>query len=376
MKIACDRPTLTRSVQLATSLTPHRSPKPVLGCIKVDATAEGVTLLATDLEVGLRIRLEKMEVSEPGVALVPADRFHAILRELEEETVSVASAEQQTTITAPNATFTILGEDPADFPEVPDFPESGAFEMAADDLLSLTEKTIFATAKENTRYALNGVLWEVHDKEEIDLVATDGRRLSLARGKCRGGPEGKEGLSAIVPAKAIQLIERCLADAAGAKEPVRVVLNDREILLESPPVDGTRRIVYSRLVDGHFPKYKDVIPKGGDKRAEVEVAPLLGALRKASILTTEEARGVILRFSGNELLVRSDTPEMGTAEIRMPVKYEGEDLEIGFNPTYLIEAAKVADSETLRMVFTTPSKPALLTAGQSYTHVLMPVSIV
>jgi len=375
MKIACDRPTLTRSVGLAASLTPHRSPKPVLGCIKVDATAEGVCLLATDLEVGLRIRLENMEVSEPGVALVPADRLHAILRELEEETVSVTSAEQQTTITAPNATFTILGEDPADFPEVPDFPESGAFEMAADDLLSLTEKTIFATAKENTRYALNGVLWEVCGPD-IRLVATDGRRLSLARGKCKGGPEGEEGLSAIVPAKAIQLIERCLADAAGAKEPVRVVLTEREILLESPPVDGTRRIVYSRLVDGHFPKYEDVIPKGGDKRAEVEVAPLLGALRKASILTTEEARGVILRFSGNELLVRSDTPEMGTAEIRMPVQYEGEDLEIGFNPAYLIEAAKVADGETLRMAFTTASKPALLTAGQSYTHVLMPVSIV
>jgi len=123
MKAACDRAILTRGVQVSAGVVAQRSPKPALGCIKMEAQPEEVMLLATDLEVGIRVRLDKMEVTEPGAALVPADRFHAILRELEEDTVSISCAEQETTIEAPNAHFTVLGDDPADFPQVPEFPE-------------------------------------------------------------------------------------------------------------------------------------------------------------------------------------------------------------------------------------------------------------
>jgi len=245
--------------------------------------------------------------------------------------------------------------------------------MAADDLLSLAERTLLATAKENTRYALNGVLWEVEGKD-VTLVATDGRRLSLARGKCSGGPEEK--VSAIVPSKAMQLIQRCLGDAADTKEPARVVLNEKEILLAAPPAGGVSRTVYSRLVDGHFPKYEDVIPKDFDKKAAVGTAAFLASVRKAALLTNEESRGVTLKFSGGELVITSRTPEMGEAEIRMPVGYEGEDLEIGFNPVYLMDAAKVVDAEEVTFSFKSASKPGMLTEGKQFTHVIMPVSIV
>lgn len=373
MKAACDRAALTRSVQVASGVVAPRSPKPALGCVKMDATEEGVTLLATDLEVGIRIVLDKMDVSEPGVGLVPAERFHAILRELEDDTVSVASTDQETTIEAPNAHFSILGDNPDDFPQVPEFPETGAFEMAADDLLALTERTLFATAKENTRYALNGVLWEV-DAKTVTLVATDGRRLSLARGKCSDGPA--ETVSAIVPSKAMKLIQGCLADVGDAKEPVRVVLGEKEILLSTPPVGGTHRVVYSRLVDGHFPKYDDVIPKDFDKKAVLGTGAFVASVRKAALLTNEESRGVTLKFSAGELVITSRTPEMGEAEIRMPAQYEGDDLEIGFNPTYLMDAAKVVNGDELTLSFKSASKPGVLTEGKTFTHVVMPVSIV
>jgi len=373
MKTACDRATLTRGVQMASGVVAPRSPKPALGCIKIEAGEEGVTLLATDLEVGIRIRLDKMEVTEPGDGLVPADRFHAILRELEEDTVSIACTEQETTIEAPNAHFTVLGDDPSDFPQVPEFPDEGAFEVAGDELLALVERTLFATAKENTRYALNGVLWEVQDKD-LTLVSTDGRRLSLARGKCSGGPEEK--VSAIVPSKAMLLIQRCLSDVAEAKEPARLALGEKEILMAAPPADGSSRIVYSRLVDGHFPKYEDVIPKEFDKKATVSTAGFLASVRKAALLTNEESRGVTLKFSADGLVITSRTPEMGEAEIRMTVQYEGEDLEIGFNPTYLMDATKVVDAEEVTFSFKSASKPGVLTEGKHFTHVIMPVSIV
>lgn len=373
MKAACDRATLTRGVQVASGVVAPRSPKPALGCIKMEVQGNRMTLLATDLEVGIRIDLDKVEVREPGMGLVPADRFHAILRELETDTVEISSTDQETRIDAPRAHFTVLGDNPADFPQVPEFTEEGAFSVAADELLSLTERTLFATAKENTRYALNGVLWEV-DEGTLTLVSTDGRRLSLARGKCKGGPKEKK--TAIVPSKAMQLMERCLTDVGDAKATVRVVIGEKDILLEVPPADGGRRTVYSRLVDGHFPKYDDVIPKDFDRKATLKTAEFLAAVRKAALLTNEESRGVMLKFSASELVITSHTPEMGEAEIRMGLTYEGEPLEIGFNPQYLMDAAKVIDAEDMVFNLKGSSKPGVVTEGRMFTHVVMPVSIV
>jgi DNA polymerase-3 subunit beta len=155
-----------------------------------------------------------------------------------------------------------------------------------------------------------------------------------------------------------------------------VVLGEKEILLESPPTDGGKRIVYSRLVDGHFPKYDDVIPKDFDKKATLGTQAFLAATRKAAILTNEESRGVTLKFSPQELMVTSRTPEMGEAEVRIPVEYAGEPLEVGFNPAYLMDAVKVVDAEQFTFNFKGPSKPGVITEGRIFTHVVMPVSVV
>ena len=373
MKTVCDRASLTRAVQVAASVVAPKSPKPALGCIKFEAGKERVTLLATDLEVGIRVELDKMEIQQPGDALVPAERLHGILRELEADTVTITSSEQETEIIAPGARFKVLGDNPADFPQVPEFPATGAFTVEAADLVGMIKRTLFATAKENTRYALNGVLWEV-EGNNLTLVATDGRRLSLVRGKCKDGPEAKK--TAIVPSKAMLLIERCLTDTGEAKGPVRVVISEKDILLESPSTGGGNRIVYSRLVDGHFPKYDDVIPKDCEKKAVLGTAAFVAAVRKAALLTNEESRGVTLKFAEQELVVTSRTPEMGEAEIRMPAEYGGETLEIGFNPQYLMDAVKVIGADQFTFAFKGPSKPGVITEGRTFTHVVMPVSVV
>jgi DNA polymerase-3 subunit beta len=373
MKAACDRATLTRGVQVASGVVLPRSPKPALGCIKMEAQKGKMTLLATDLEVGIRIELDKMDVQQPGEGLIPADRLHGILRELDADTVAITCNEQEAEIVAPGARFKVLGDDPADFPQLPEFPATGAFSVVADDLVALIKRTLFAVAKENTRYALNGVLWEV-EGSSLTLVATDGRRLSLAKGKCKDGPAAKT--SAIVPSKAMALIERCLSDLTDKQGVVRVVIREKDILLESPPIDGGKRIVYSRLVDGHFPKYDDVVPKDLDKKATLDTQGFMAAVRKAALLTNEDSRGVTMKFGGQELVITSRTPEMGEAEVRIPVEYAGEVLEVGFNPTFLMDAVKVIDLQQFSFAFKGPSKPGLITEGRMYTHVVMPVSIV
>jgi len=373
MKAVCDRATLTQGIQVAAGIAPHRSPKPILGCVKLDAQEDRITLLATDLEVGIRISLDKMETSESGSALVPADRFHAILRELDAETVTLTASQQETEIVAPGARFKVLGDDPTDFPNIPAFPESGAFTIGADDLVGMIQRVVFATARENTRYALNGVLWNVEGKK-LTLVATDGRRLSMAKGKCEGGPERK--VEAIVPSKAMRLIERCLGDGTDAKAKAQVALSEKDILVKASPAGGGCWVVYSRLVDGHFPKYEDVIPKDCDKKVGLATQAFLGGVRKAAVLTTEESHAIHLRFADKEVVLTSRTPEMGEAEVRVSTDYAGEPMEFAFDPTFLTDALKAMDSEEFTFAFKGSNKPAVLTEGRLFTYVVMPVSVV
>ena len=373
MKVICDRATLTQGVQVAAGVVPHRSPKPVLGCVKLEAQGDRVTVLATDLEVGIRCSLPKMEVQEAGEVLLPAERLHPILRELDAETITLTSTEQETTIEAPGARFKILGENPADFPNVPDFPEGEAATAKPDDLLSLIRRVSFATARENTRYALNGVLWEMEGLTLV-LVATDGRRLSLARGKCKGGP--KKAVPAIVPSKAVALIERCLADVSDHKTDVRMAISEKDILVASTSADGGQWVAYSRLVEGHFPKYDDVIPKDPDKKVVLKTAALLGGVRKAALLTNEESRGIHLKFAGDEVILTSRTPEMGEAEVHIPAQYGGEALEVAFDPNFLTDALKAMDCEEFTFAFKGPSKPGVMMEGKIFTYVVMPISVV
>ncbi len=373
MKAICDRAALTQWVQMAASVASARSPKPILGGIRIEATTDRMTLLATDLEVGIHITLDKMEVQEPGSAVVPADRLHQILRELGSDTVTLTGDDEELQIVAPGSRFKIVGDDPGDFPEVPPFKNEGAFEVLADDLKGLIQRTIFATAREHTRYALNGVLWEV-EKTNLTMVATEGHRLSLARGKCKGGPESRQ--TAIVPTKAMQLVERCLGDMPDAQAAVRCAVTEREVHVASPVMDGGSWSVYSRLVDGHFPKYEDLIPKDYDRKVVLSAGDLLGAVRQAALLTNEESRGVRFRFAGGELVLSSRTPEMGEAEVRMTADYDGEPQEIGFNPVYLTDALKVVDAEEIQFAFKGPNKPGVITEGRLFTYLIMPVSVV
>jgi DNA polymerase-3 subunit beta len=373
MKANCDRAALAHWVQLASSVATQRSPKPALACVKIEATADRMVLVATDLEVGVRLELDKMEVLEPGASLVSADRLNQILRELDAETVSLASSGQETEITAPGARFKMLGDDPADFPNIPAFPETGVLAVPAAELLAMTQRTLFATAKEHTRYALNGVLWDV-DGPNLVLVATDGHRLSHVKGKCETAAGVKQ--NAIVPAKAMALLERCLGLVPDAKAVVQVALNEREILAASPPVDGGRWMLYSRLVDGHFPKYEDLIPKDYDKKLNINTARFSAAVRRAALLTTEESRGIHVKFDPGELTITSRAPEMGEAEVKMAVEYAGEPLEIVFSPGYLLDALKVIASEEFTFLFKTPAKPGLIQEGRLFKYVVMPVSVV
>jgi len=367
MKALCDRATLSEAFQIAQSVVNPRSPKPALQCVKIEATKKQIRLLATDLEVAIRVSLGTgMDISEAGDALLPAERVAAILKELASEKVSLSVEERTARLETDDSAFTIMGDDPADFPTVPDFGKDGGTEIEAAKLAEMIRRTVFATAREAARYALNGVLWEIRGKE-MALIATDGHRLAVAKAPCKGGKS--QGLvKAIVPTKAVHLIERSLGQA----DTVEIQIGEKDLLIRAGET-----IVYSRLVDGHFPKYEDVVPKDCDKKVKFVTADFLSAVRRAALLTNEESRGVKIAFAKSEAVLSSRAPEMGEARVTVKAEMaaEDEEFEIAFNPYFVMDVLKVIESEAFTLQMKSANKPGLIREGNHYEHVIMPVNI-
>jgi len=228
----------------------------------------------------------------------------------------------------------------------------------------LIERTGFSVAKENTRYAINGVLCEKQGKR-VSLVATDGRRLAWASRSLE--KEGKGDVDRIVPAKTLIVLQRILASTEG---PVAVQLGENQVI-----VRAGMYVVSSALVEGHFPQYRDVIPKDSDKKVELATQEFLSGIRRAALLTNEQSKGVRLRFAEGKLVLSSRAPEQGEATISLSIDYDGPLMEIGFNPVFLQEALRVVGTPTVVLEMKDANRPGILRAGESFLYVVMPVSL-
>ncbi|NQU76195.1 MAG: DNA polymerase III subunit beta [Planctomycetes bacterium] len=364
MKIIVQTNALTEALGLVGSIVAGRTPKPVLQCVKLVAANGGLSLLATDLEVGCRYQLPQVEIAEEGEALIPAERLAAIVRESMEETLTISVQKETCTITGRGSRFTIYGYDPSEFPPISEFGDTPDAEVAAEVLTGMITKTLFATAKEHSRYAISGVLWEIADKK-LQLVATDGRRLALGKGSL-AAPAVRE-FSAIVPTKLMSLIQRV---AGGTKQSLAIRVGETQMLIRS-----ANAVLVGNLAQGNFPKYADVITKECTCKATLDTGLFLHHIRQAALLTNEESKGVRLSFTGDTLTLTSRAPETGEAEITASVEFEGEKLDIGFNPAYLTDVLKVVDTETIKFEFSAPNKPGLIRSGTDFLYVLMPVEL-
>ncbi|MEE9211299.1 MAG: DNA polymerase III subunit beta [Phycisphaeraceae bacterium] len=365
MKVICDRSALVESLNLVGGVVVSRTPKPVLTCVKLTAESGGLTLAATDLEVAVHLTTPRVEVADQGQALVPADKLNQIVRESVDPTLTLETEKDLTHIKGQDSHFKLMGYPVGDFPPVPEFEGDADFEIVAGELHRLIAQTIFATARENSRYAINGVLVD-RDANKLSVVATDGHRLAMATGTCRAAGDGKR--TAIVPTKALQLLLRLLDDG---EQTVRVKVADNQILFATETA-----VLASNLVEGNFPPYKDVVPKDGDKKATLGTDILASAMRRAALLTNEESKGVRLSFTKDGLTVTSRAPEMGEAEIGVECpKYDGDPIDIGFNPYYILDALKVADEDEITLEFKAPNKPGIIKTGPNFLYVVMPVNL-
>lgn len=369
MKISCSRESLAAAFQLAAGVAPARSPKEILQNVRLTVSGGTAVLTATDMEVGIRIALpDGVQIEQEGTALLPVSRSGAIFRESTDDTLLLETDDSGLKISGSRSRYRLPSANPDEFPRVVGFEETRYHTIPTRLFRELVRRTVFATDAESSRYALGGVLLEM-EGENVTAVGTDGRRLAKMEGKGLSvGDHQTTGTNTIVPTKAIQLMERAVSEK---DESVDVAARSSDIILRTP-----RCTIFSRLVEGRYPNWRQVFPKRDDaSHIYMTVGPLFAALRQAAIVTDQESRGIDLVFSQGNLRLEASTAEIGQSAVDLPIAYEGPDVTLTLDHRFLADFCKVLDPET-QFVFEieTGQSPALLTTEDGYGYVIMPMA--
>ncbi|GJM24490.1 MAG: DNA polymerase III subunit beta [Phycisphaerae bacterium] len=364
MKVRMNRQELAEALVAVGSVAASRTPKEILECTMIEAHKDHCVLIATNLEIGIRYTVAQVEVDETGPVVVAADKLTQIVRESTDDVLEFSSDDSICHVRGTGAHYQIYTKPPAEFPPTAELSGEPDLTVDAGLLRRMSEWTVLAAARENTRYAINGVLWDRKGKELV-MVATDGRRLSQAKGKLDSADGGD--LENIVPVKTMGIFQRVLGPADST---VAIKATGNQLVFKT-----AKATISTSLVEGQFPKYQDVIPAKGDRLAKMKTADLLSAVKRSALLTNEESKGVRMAFSADNLKLTSRAPTQGESMIEIPIEYSGADMEIGFNPTFLVEALRAISAEEVRLELSESNRPGVLRGDEGNLYVVMPVNL-
>jgi len=365
MEFQIERNKFLEGVGLASGVaTQKANTLPILGNILIESKGNTEILLAgTDLEIGITTVLE-IDPHTEGAITLPGKKLHDLLRELPPGKVEVAVAKNNAVnIKAGKAIFKIMGLAKDDFPKLPEPDPSNTIEIQQSIFKECLLLTSFAISHDETRYVLNGIYVQLNPNK-IRFVATDGRRLAFVEKKLPLPLENT--LEIILPTKAVQELNRIL----GREGMLKLSITKTQALFSVG-----RTTLSTRLIEGHFPNYEQVIPKEEKTTSLVRREELLQAVRRAALLTTPESQLVKFDFLKDRLLISSRSPNLGEAREEIAAEANGGELAIGFNPAYLLDVLKNLDIETISFCLTEPDKPGLLKGKEDYLYVVMPMQL-
>jgi len=372
VKAIVNRGELTEALDLAALVAPTRTPKPSLQAVKLECRDGRLFVSATDLEQFFSGAVAQVQVEKEGAALVAADKLRDCVRSLNDDTLSIeagGAGPGQVEIRGNDSRFKLfVAANVKEFPPCLDGGDGDVTDVTlqAGSLRRMAALVAFAAARESTRYSFNGVYFAVN-KGHFRMVATDGRRMAMVEVKDAAYADKRA--AAIVPVKAVKVLDRILATVEGESQ-MSVRIGERRVTFK--PEGGPA--LATNLVEGQFPPYEDVIPKGADKTFTCAREALLSAVRRAALLTTEESKGIVFAFSKGGLTLTASDPTAGEATVKLASKYDGQDMEIAFNPGYVADALKAVDAAEVSIEMTAPNRPGLLKAGNDFLYVIMPVN--
>jgi DNA polymerase-3 subunit beta len=370
MKALCNREGLMAAFDVAARVASARSLKPILQNLKlvIGQTETTSTLMASDLEVGVRCRVLGVKVDRPGAVILPTQRMRSILATSADEELALEVQDGELTVRGLHSEFVLQVEDPDLFPDVPDFDATAYHVVAAPGLREAIRRTIFATDVQSTRYALGGCLFEIAD-DSIALVGTDGRRLARM-GKAAEAVNGAKTPAGqvVVPVKALKLLDRVLDED---DPPVHIAVQSGQTVL----FKTNYAVVYSRLVEGRFPRYQDIPPTKCNARIPMQASPLLSAVSQASIVTSEETHAVDFRFDAGLLKLTTRAADVGRSSVEMPIEHQGAVIDVTMDPRYLLDALRTLESSTVVTAEFVDHKTAVVFRTEDdYMYIIMPLT--
>lgn len=378
MQITMKREVLFRALQRIQGVVERRNTMPILSHALIDAKGAEATIFATDLEIGLKGQYEA-QVREAGQITVSARKLYEIVRELTHEEIHLVSSDRKTvSLEAGKSRFQMMTLPSEEFPSMPAVDSATELIIDGVAMSELIRKTVFAVGENDARYVLNGTLLttaSVNGKSMLRLVGTDGHRLALADREVAGSggaskPKSIAEINAIIPKKALLEIRRLLEEKADGPLALGIAKNQCTV-----QHDGV--VLVARLMEGTYPNYQQVIPKGAMKSLVVNRQLLEGALRRVALLAREKTNAVKWDLAGGRLVLTASNPDLGEAQEELSVTYAGESVTTGFNARYLLDALSVVDTEEIVMELKDALSPCVIREhnGGSSLCVIMPMRI-
>jgi DNA polymerase-3 subunit beta len=362
MKFKVEKDILLNGIQTVQNVITTKAALPILSNILLEVQQGSLRLTATDLDVGISCVIP-VETLEIGAITIPAKRFSDIIKELPAESVDVITKKNnQVNIHTDTCEFKIMGLAREEFPKLPEFKDKEVIKFEQSALKQMLTLTSFAVSFDETRYILNGILFKIN-KSNLTLVATDGKRLAIIDRKL--GRDFEKEVNIIIPIKTIHELNRNLKDEGE----ISLILGNNQVLFDLGSV-----VIISRLIEGEFPDYRQVIPPASNAKMKIDRAQFLLATRRASLLSTPDYQAVKLELFKNKLVVSKSTPDVGESREEVAVEYQGKELAIGFNPNYLIDVLKNLTEESVEFELTDSEKPGVIRIS-GYVYIVLPMRL-
>jgi len=363
MKFSATKEKLLEGLQQVQNVVSTRTTLPILSNVLLQAKEGAVHLTTTDLDVGVRGSFEA-SVDKVGATTLPARRLFTIIRELPSSEIAIeVDGKNAASIRSGQSFFKILGLPEEEFPPLPKFENAKVVTMRQKDLYDGLRKTAYAISTDETRYVLNGVLFSFKENK-LTLVATDGRRLAMLDIELEF-PRSHEA-EIIVPTKAVTELQRLLKDDGE----VKISVGSGQIAF-----DLNNTLLVSKLIEGNYPNYKQVIPSEAKERVTLERETFLNSLRRVSLLASDKSNSIKLNFSKNNIEITANTPEVGEARESLPVAYKGRDFSIAFNPEFLMAPLRNLTEDEVFFDLIDEMSPGVLKIQTPFLYVLMPMRV-
>lgn len=367
MRLTIPQPQFLKTLQVVERAVNERSTLPILANVLLETKNNELVLTATDLDVGIQCRFPLTAPVEPGAVALPARKLTTVIRELPDEVVTLEAKKNHTaTVNCGNSTFRIPGLPAEDFPALPLSEPGEGVVVSQESLKSLIVKTVHAMSIEETRFILNGSLFTAQ-KNELVVVATDGRRLAVAQAPL--SQSAKQPLRAIIPSKTVRELGRLLQEDDETDDVIISPLKDNQVAFRFGPVS-----MLTRLIEGEFPQYDKVIPAPSKHTVSAGRQPLINAIRRASLMTTATSQAVLFELGRDRLVVSKESAELGSAREELPVQYGGEPMTIAFNPEFWLDVLKALQTDDVVIEVGGPDRPAVIRLPD-FVYLVLPMKV-